>query len=186
MLDLCRKKRSLIAAVRPREQLETALHLWFLDADPVSIHTLAVAAQGVLTAICRDTKQPPSDLKIMLDSKPKGFQKWFRNPQNFFKHGHYEGQKDREVIRHTPDVTELALADAVGMFQRLFGCTSIMELFFLQCAVAFPKRKILKKASLIELFESLEIEEVAKLNREAFYNRFMPVIESLHSRKVSA
>jgi hypothetical protein len=34
-----------------RRQLETAITLWFHDADPISVHTLVMAAHGILKAI---------------------------------------------------------------------------------------------------------------------------------------
>lgn len=37
-----------------RGQLETAIWLWFHEGDIAAIHTLAVAAQGLLSASCRD------------------------------------------------------------------------------------------------------------------------------------
>jgi hypothetical protein len=42
-----------------RSQLETAIQLWFADGDPVSIHTLAVAAHDCLHTLSKLTGKPP-------------------------------------------------------------------------------------------------------------------------------
>jgi len=67
-------------------QIDNGIILWFQDEeDVVSPHTLAVAAQGVLTALCRDMRKPPSKLVTWIDKQPKSFREQIRNPQNFFK-----------------------------------------------------------------------------------------------------
>ena len=39
-----------------RRQLETAITLWFHDADPVSVHTLVMAAHGFLKHLARSVE----------------------------------------------------------------------------------------------------------------------------------
>lgn len=105
-------------------QLQTAILLWFQEADPVSTHTLAVAARGILVAAQRDRKMPPSPFAEMMQGQPRSFKDWMANPQNFFKHGDYRGRKrHKEAVPHTPKLTELMIADSVGMFHRLYGST---------------------------------------------------------------
>ena len=99
-------------------QLETAIELWFHDKDPVSIHTLAVAAEGMLTTIARDRGvKLHSNAMAYLASKPKNFQKFMRNPQNFFKHGNPKLEWDF----YHPEQGETFLASAVGSYMQLFA-----------------------------------------------------------------
>jgi hypothetical protein len=50
-----------------RGQLHTAIALWFSYGDPVSIHTLAAAAQGKLQGI------------VEKDHQPSHMRKWIKN-----------------------------------------------------------------------------------------------------------
>jgi hypothetical protein len=53
------KKLSITKLDAARRQLETAITLWFHDADPVSVHTLAMAAHGILRALNKKRGGPP-------------------------------------------------------------------------------------------------------------------------------
>jgi uncharacterized Zn finger protein len=78
-LELLASLKSVTREEAAKGQLETAIWLWFHQddertvSDPVSIHTLAVAAQGVLTSIARDKKvEPPQLVKWMKERFKKG------------------------------------------------------------------------------------------------------------------
>src|SRR5438876_4423548 len=72
-----------------KNELERAILLWFEAkfADLPSVHTLAIAAQGVLDALCRDMKIPRSSLVTGIAAKGDRIATVIKNPQNFFKHG---------------------------------------------------------------------------------------------------
>ena len=61
-LELLASLKSVTREDAAKDQLEGAIWLWFHEDDqstvsvPISIHTLAVAAQGVLTSIAREKK----------------------------------------------------------------------------------------------------------------------------------
>jgi hypothetical protein len=57
-------KISKLAAAR--RQLATAIELWFIDGDPVAIHTLAFAAFEVIRTISK--KRNPNRRKLLFDS----------------------------------------------------------------------------------------------------------------------
>jgi hypothetical protein len=63
-------------------QLETAIQLWFNEGDPVSIHTLAVAAHDCFNALSTFASKPSLHQK-WIKSQPKKIQDWAREPQNF-------------------------------------------------------------------------------------------------------
>jgi hypothetical protein len=80
-----------------RRQLETAIELWFLDKDPVSIHTLAAAAYQIVHDI-NDKRGKPGELlfdanMIKPELRPV-INKALREAMNFFKHA----DNDPEVI----------------------------------------------------------------------------------------
>src|SRR4051794_13537523 len=81
-------------------QLETAIELWFREKDPSSIHTLAVAAQGVLNNMCRERRVGTSQIKGIID-KDRSKQR-LREPQYFFKHGTDRNAKVKGVTHHIP------------------------------------------------------------------------------------
>ncbi len=65
-----------------RGQLHTAIALWFSYGDPVSIHTLAAAAQGILQGLAGKDHQPPHMRKWIKNFPPR-VQKIIQNPQIF-------------------------------------------------------------------------------------------------------
>jgi hypothetical protein len=81
-----------------RSQLKTAITLWFSDADPISIHTLAYAAYEVIHVVSK--KLNPDRLDLIFDSR---FIKdeyrgqvnvGFKKHANFFKHANREEYND--------------------------------------------------------------------------------------------
>src|SRR5947199_5003632 len=111
-------------------QIDNAIMVWFHDAeDVVSPHTLAVAAQGVLTALCRDMRKPLSKLVTWIGQQSKSFQEQIRNPQNFFKHGTHK-QRFKDVASFTPEMTEMFLIDNIAVYQELFGVLTIPMIIF--------------------------------------------------------
>ncbi len=104
-------------------QLDRAIWLWFGDnaSDWPSIHTLTVAAQGVLAAACRGANLPQSKLVTSLKSKPRGFQDAMLSPQNFFKHGYHKQKKRKpDLLGYAPEVIEVYVMDNIETYNRLF------------------------------------------------------------------
>ncbi len=160
-------------------QLETAIWLWFhrdderTVSDAVSIHTLATAAQGVLMSIARDKKVEPSGLVKLMKKAPQVI----RNPQNFFKHGDYTGLPKHKTVSHSPDLTDMILADNIGTYSRLFGTsTPLMDLFLLRYSWSFPESKVSLKTLEIELAKRIKIKEAARLSRIRFLEILLPLI----------
>ena len=91
-----------------RRQLETAITLWFHDVDPVSVHTLVMAAHGILKALNKKRGGQPMLGDPMPSIRP-GFEKlvadMFVKSSNFFKHGakdplatHYFAPKSNQFM----------------------------------------------------------------------------------------
>lgn len=71
-----------------REQLDTAIRLFFREEAHVSQHTLLAAAHGVLrdVAASRGIKKSFKDSPLIAESERASYLKAVHFPQNFFKH----------------------------------------------------------------------------------------------------
>jgi hypothetical protein len=104
-----------------RTQLETAILLFFDNADPVSIHTLTCAAYDVIDGVNQHRGGKEMWVKrryTQLQGRPNRAQ--LNEVQNFLKHG----DKDPEgTLEFFPLMTEPMLADACRTYTELTGQT---------------------------------------------------------------
>jgi hypothetical protein len=173
-----------------KAQLETAVWLWFHQDDqevpyePVAIHTLASAVQGILHQVARDKGQKPSSLaqRMSADDKQGAI---LRRAQNFYKHGTYSGKsKQRRSVADIPDMTEMMLADNVATFSRLFARTSpILELFLLRYSWSYPASKVQLKTLEVELGKRVSIESVRRLSPTRFYEALIGIVVKIAGDK---
>lgn len=101
-----------------KRQLETAVNLYFQNADPVSIHTLAGAAHEILHAFCK-TQDIESLLKsadMIRKGKEKEYIKKLDEARNFFKHGERDLNK---LYQFAPEATEFFIWDACLMYKKI-------------------------------------------------------------------
>jgi hypothetical protein len=103
-----------------RRQLDTAIRLYFMGRDPVSIHTLAAAAFEILKDL--DEHGPKNGTfhdRIPVNVKPE-YQKsvldLFRKPQNFFKHADLDPE---EILEFSLAAPEYFLASACELYRAL-------------------------------------------------------------------
>jgi hypothetical protein len=82
-----------------RRQLDSAIELWFLDKDEVSIHTLAAAAYQLV----HDLKEHKGlarellyDSAMIKDKYRKQWSKVIKKPMNFFKHADNDPEETLE------------------------------------------------------------------------------------------
>jgi len=103
-----------------KRQLEAAIRLYFNDDDPVSIHTLACAAHGILSDLNKKYNGNPMMLSdyVILDKYKTEWNKKIREPQNFFKHADNDSGKS---IEFTPELTEYFIFDATSKYQEMTG-----------------------------------------------------------------
>jgi hypothetical protein len=162
------------AKARQGTQLETAIRLWFEERDTGSIHTLAVAASGILHQICKEKGIKTSVVNDLIKKKPPAIRKRMRSAlrsaQNLFKHGRQEVRQWKKVTYLIPEFTELVLLDCCGMYQRLFGTLSpLMHLYGLRYSLfnpgAFP----------IEIeVKGIEIEDLRRFTHREFLEKVFP------------
>jgi len=110
-----------------KRQLETAIRLYFNDADPVSIHTLTGAAHSILSDLNKKCGGRPmliSDFPIKNEYR-KEFKKIITEAKNYFKHA----DKDPDsTIEFCPDTNDHFLFDACEKYMEL---TSEKVAFFI-------------------------------------------------------
>jgi hypothetical protein len=105
-----------------RRQLELAIELYFLERDPVSIHTLVSAARQILTDINKHRGGKPLFTEaqafkgIVIPGKEKELAQLFRNPANFFKHA--DDDPDAS-IDFSPDFNEVILWETSRKYREL-------------------------------------------------------------------
>jgi hypothetical protein len=173
-----------------RRQLETAIMLYFQYGDPVSVHTLCLAAYDVIQILNKQRNKPLTpndmmlkDLHLFLDSKghKKILHESLTAAQNFFKHGNTDSNST-----HTLDtrLTEVLLFDAVQKYGRLVGrLPKMMALYLMWFVNLFVDRypKILDDPGIADsLRKSIERhrKDLPK-DRSEFYAEFLPIAKAL-------
>ena len=162
-----------------RRQLETAVRLYFSEADPVSIHTLTSAAYQVLADVNRARGGVPM-LKEQVPTwvRPDATHEAKRRlseAANFFKHA----DRDHEdVLEFSEGPTELLLYDAVRKYRELTGETvpslGVYEAWFWlgpgAGLVVGPERK--------KVLENLR-QSFPNATRASFFAEALPLVSSI-------
>jgi hypothetical protein len=103
-----------------RRQLRTAIELWFMNGDPVSIHALSYAAHEIIHRLFR--VQGGSDLlfdtTLVKDEYRKEFTKQLKEDANFFKHAERESNLNK-TRRFKPAMNLLFIAVCITGIQRM-------------------------------------------------------------------
>ena len=105
-----------------RNQLNTAIHLWFEDGDLVSVHMLAYHAHEMIHQIFR---RKDSDLLFDTSAIPESeraeFCRALKAPANFFKHANDKDDLDDESLKTVIDpIDTLAfMIVSIGALQRM-------------------------------------------------------------------
>jgi hypothetical protein len=145
-------------------QLESAIFLWLHAFDPISVHTLAAAANEILNAL-GSTIGTPAAFNKWLKTISKKSQARRLAPQNFFKHGF------RDVngkLLYVPLSGAIILFSAVWSYQAIFKrLSSFMQLY--GAFFVLQHRHIARKDILEDLFKGLPIDDLANLDRSEFF-----------------
>lgn len=110
-----------------RRQLELAIELFFLERDPVSIHTLAGAARQLLVDINKHRGGKPlfteiEALKeIVIPGKEAEVSRLFRKAENFFKHADNDPEA---TLDFSPEINEILLWETGGKYHELTSETT--------------------------------------------------------------
>lgn len=105
-----------------RRQLETAVRLYFSEADPAAIHTLTAAAHRLLSDVNKLRGGAPMLTESLLQNvRPDKVNEATRRlnaAANFFKHG---DRDPGDVLAFDPAQTEVMLFDACSKHRDLTG-----------------------------------------------------------------
>ena len=82
-----------------RRQLDTAIQLWFTDADPVSTHTLAHASHEIIYRLFRNSGQTDLsyDVECITDTERKEMAISLKTAPNFFKHANNQSTPNETI-----------------------------------------------------------------------------------------
>lgn len=106
-----------------KRQLETAIHLYFLERDPVSIHTLVAASYQIIQDLNKHRNGRPMLFEDLIDiyikdGHKKEVYKKLHEAENFFKHADKDPD---EVIEFSPLASESILWEACIKYTELSG-----------------------------------------------------------------
>lgn len=105
-----------------RRQLEAAMLLYFREADPVAIHSLAAAAHEILKDLSSKFGSPMPIERTLAQALGKELAKKLgrlaREPQNFFKHANRNAES---ILEFSPGLTDLILLDSVVQYCSITG-----------------------------------------------------------------
>jgi hypothetical protein len=113
-------------------QLKTAIHLFFDEKDPVSIHTLACAALQIFQDQVGNDTEKIKKLALhyhaphIRDTQRKKVAEVLRAPRNFFKHA----TSGVNEISFNPEINPLVICDAINTYTAL-GFKAFEEPYFM-------------------------------------------------------
>jgi len=159
-----------------RRQLETAITLWFHDADPVSIHTLVAAAYQVIYDLNAHRAGSPMmfDDSCIRPEKRKYFKDLMSEYENFFKHA---DRDPIDTILFPPEVTCCYIIDATRKYRELANeQRPLFKLF--ATYLSFQKPDIFKEDYIKQLQETTQgrLNDISKLQ---FFNLALPLFSRL-------
>ena len=176
-MDRCIKPQlvKLTKIEAARRQIESAIWLWFLDGDPVSIQTLAAAADRTLLELADlwGARAWPSTARYVPKQPWSAGEVRTDDAVTFFKEA-----KDEESYEVSKQWTELYLFDAVMAYSNLASnqCGSaLMSTFVVRFGVERPELFVQDAFSLLErrISKSFNFERLERLSKIEFLNEFL-------------
>ena len=158
-----------------RRQLETALTLWFHEADPVSIHTLTGAAYKLLYDINTKAGGPPMmpDGKYIRPEYIKEWRKILYRAQNFFKHA---DDDSTDTLFFAPQMTQILMLEACERYQaHAHEQRPLMELFILWLSLHEPR------LFLPHIQQLGPDDELIRLGKLQFFHELLPAMATIQS-----
>jgi hypothetical protein len=176
-MDRCIKPQlvKLTKIEAARRQIESAIWLWFLDGDPVSIHTLAAAAHRTLADLAHlwGTRAWPVTARYFLKQPQAERRLKTDDAVGFFKDA-----KEDESYELSEQWTELQLFDAVMAYSNLAldRCGSaLMCTFVVRFGVERQELFVPDAFSLLEkkISKSFNLRRLERLSKIEFLKEFL-------------
>lgn len=123
------KQREIDKLEAAKIHLLVAIRILFERKDPIAVHTLATAAQGILIALgkAKGIKSIIFESEYIRPERKKELNKIIREPQNFFRHADRDpGAK----LKYRDFAAAVMLFDACYLYKEITGInfTQIPEL----------------------------------------------------------
>jgi len=162
-----------------RQQLDTAIWLYFNRDAPVSVHTLTAAAYEVIRGVNQNANGPPMIVKdcfaeVMKPEHQKMFYIKVNEAANFFKHADRDASNN---IEFEPRQTEFLLIDAVCQYSLLARAyTNRFWLFYVWYAFDNPHLCSLTEEQ--KRTFPVNADFVKGMTRFDYYSLVLPMIEA--------
>jgi hypothetical protein len=179
-MDRCIKPR-LVRVTKleaARRQLESAIWLWFVDDDHVSVHALTASAHRLLLELSALRKKAgwPFSGAYLPTPTVKVRRRHTEDAVTFFKYA-----KKDETYELSEQWTELYLFDAVMAYSSLAddrGASALMSTFVLRFGVERPDLFVRDAFSLLErrVSETFNLERLERLSKMDFLKEFIGVL----------
>lgn len=179
-MDRCIQPRlvKLTKLEAARRQIESAIWLWFVDDDHVSVHALAAAAHRLLVelAAIREKSAWPYSAAYLPAAPAKARRGDPGDGVMFFKYA-----KKDESYELSEQWTELYLFDAVMAYSNLAGesgASALMSTFVLRFGVLRQDLFVPDAFSLLEerVSKTFSLERLERLSKIDFLKEFIGVL----------
>ncbi len=153
-------------------QLDTAITLWFSEADTVSIHTLVCSSHEIIRTINRLQKGYKDFLYDSLRIKDEYRKKWadaLKQHYNFFKHA---GRDPDKFITFDPKIKEIFILCTIAGLELLdIKPNIIREAFNFWIYIHRPSLLTEEfKKLFINLFPMNDLHEIKRIQRSEFFH----------------
>jgi len=163
------------AAVR---QLETAIKLWFHDADPVSIATLGFAGYRIISDLNNLQGGDPMVMdggNYIKNEYKRAFRRLMRDTPNFFKHA---DQDPHETHYFSPDVTIILIFEAIAVYSSWkMEARPLFHLFHLWMALESPQ--LFKDDYIREIKNIGDTDSFLNMGKRKYYKMALPAFMNI-------
>lgn len=155
-------------------QLDTAIALWFSEADTVSIHTLTCSAHEIIRTTNRLQKEHKDILYDSLRIKEEYRKKWadtLKQHYNFFKHAVRDPDK---TITFNPRITEVFILCSIDGLELLGIKPNIIREAFNVWTYIHRTSLLTEKFKklFINLFSANDLREIKRIQRREFFHSY--------------
>jgi hypothetical protein len=157
-----------------RRQIDTAIHLWFAESDPVSIHTLTAAARRITLDLSTHRKKHLGlfDTSFIRKGMEKDYKKTLREAETFFKHA--KDDPDAQLTFH-PGFTEAYLLDSLLAFHILTGSsTFLMSAFHFRFLLFHPDAFRTDFLQMVKEPDRIKFRAIPKKSFLGEFQKFLP------------